>query len=108
MTRLTYTFLLIALLAGAACRGPVRDPAALEPPAAPEAIAPPTSTILPSPTLPPTVTPVVVIHRVVSGDSLYAIALRYGSTVEAIQAVNNLPPGTILSIGQELRIPVDP
>jgi LysM repeat protein len=98
------TICLLALPIGG-CRGPVRNPAALTPLAQPDAIAPPTSTILPSPTVPPTATPVIVVHIVQSGDTLFGLAIQYNTTVEAIQEMNGLAPGAILNIGQELRIP---
>ncbi len=44
------------------------------------------------------------IHYVRKGDSLWNIAKRYGSTVQQIQAQNNLN-STVLSIGQALKIP---
>jgi cell wall-associated NlpC family hydrolase len=43
-------------------------------------------------------------HTVVYGDSLYRISVKYGVTVEAIKAVNNLS-GDSLSVGQVLNIP---
>ena len=46
------------------------------------------------------------VYRVVSGDTLSKIAIRYGLTVAAIKATNGLTSDRIL-IGQELLIPVD-
>lgn len=43
-------------------------------------------------------------YTVKSGDSLGRIATRYGVSVGAIQAANNLP-GTVIQPGQRLRIP---
>ncbi|MFZ7126047.1 MAG: LysM peptidoglycan-binding domain-containing protein [Desulfobacterales bacterium] len=43
-------------------------------------------------------------HRVRSGDNLWAIAKRYGTTTGEIQKVNNLPDSR-LRIGQKLLIP---
>ena len=54
----------------------------------------------------PTATPTLVTHTVKAGDTLFALALRYGTTVEAIQAANNLGSSVDLSIGQELVIPI--
>lgn len=44
-------------------------------------------------------------YTVKAGDSLYLIARRYNTTVEGIQVLNNLT-GTLLTIGQTLRIPL--
>ena len=45
-----------------------------------------------------------VSYVVKSGDTLYAIASRYGTTVDAIKSLNNLTSNT-LSVGQVLKIP---
>ncbi|WP_193214568.1 LysM peptidoglycan-binding domain-containing protein [Luteolibacter marinus] len=50
------------------------------------------------------VKPKVVRHTVKKGDSLYAIAKRYGTTVGKIQSANRLK-GTIIRPGQSLVIP---
>ena len=47
--------------------------------------------------------PQAVYYTVVKGDTLYGISKRFGTTVEAIQKLNNLT-GTTISIGQVLRI----
>lgn len=44
------------------------------------------------------------VYTVVSGDSLYGIARKTGSKVEAIKAANGLDSGAI-RVGQKLRIP---
>lgn len=44
-------------------------------------------------------------HKVVSGDTLYALAQKYGVTVDAIQKANNLGTSTALTVGQTLVIP---
>jgi LysM repeat protein len=59
---------------------------------------------LPPPTPQPTATP--TIYVVQSGDTLLAIALKYGVTVEAIQAANGNVQPQFLQIGQELIIPL--
>ena len=46
-----------------------------------------------------------LIHWVVAGETLYAIALEYGVTVEAIVAANGLEDPNRLQVGQELVIP---
>jgi len=54
-------------------------------------------------TVAPTAT--TVIHRVTRGENLAVIARRYGTTVSAIQAANELGRRTLINIGQQLRIP---
>lgn len=44
------------------------------------------------------------VYTVKSGDSLYRIALAFGTTVDAIKNLNNLTSNN-LSIGQKLLIP---
>ena len=44
-------------------------------------------------------------YVVKSGDSLWAIAQQFGTTVEAIVAANQLKSAEELQVGQELRIP---
>jgi LysM repeat protein len=53
----------------------------------------------------PEATPKPVIYVVEEGDTLGAIALRFGVTVEAIQAANGVDDPTKLQVGQELIIP---
>src|SRR5690606_18795454 len=43
-------------------------------------------------------------YRVVSGDTLYSIATRYGTSVNALKQTNNLT-SNVLTIGQNLTIP---
>jgi len=45
------------------------------------------------------------VHKVTSGDSLWIIAKRYGTTTQKIQKLNNLS-GTDLHIGQVIKLPV--
>ena len=45
-----------------------------------------------------------LIYTVVSGDTLYSIARRFNTTVDAIKNLNGLTSNT-LSIGQQLKIP---
>ena len=49
--------------------------------------------------------PTYVTHRVASGDTLSALASRYGTSVRSIQSANNLGRNTTIRIGQQLRIP---
>ena len=44
-------------------------------------------------------------HTVKSGDTLYALAIRYGTTVAAIVSANNLANPNSISVGQVLVIP---
>ncbi|UCF67331.1 MAG: LysM peptidoglycan-binding domain-containing protein [Acidobacteriota bacterium] len=48
------------------------------------------------------------LHRVRRGDTLSAIARRYGTTVRAIQQANNMGRRTLLRIGQVLDVPRGP
>ena len=47
-----------------------------------------------------------LIYKVQPGDNLYAIARRYNTTISELMSINNLS-STLLSVGQELRIPVE-
>ena len=49
--------------------------------------------------------PDIVTHRVRSGETLGSIARRYGTSVAAIRSANGMR-GSMLRIGQRLRIPV--
>jgi membrane-bound lytic murein transglycosylase D len=46
-----------------------------------------------------------ILHRVKDGDSLYRLACRYKTSVEAIMKVNKLGDGDYLRVGWSLRIP---
>ena len=50
------------------------------------------------------ITTTMSLHTVVKGDTLYSLSKRFGTSVAAIQDENGLS-GTILSLGQALRIP---
>ena len=50
-------------------------------------------------------TPSQRTHTVVSGDTLYAIAIRYGTTVAAIASANNISNPNSISVGKVLIIP---
>jgi LysM repeat protein len=102
--------------AAAAQSGPAGQsaaPAAGQPTAAPAAApagaagAPAVATATPAaPAATPTTRPGQREHVVEAGDSLFAIATRYNTTVDAVVAANNLPSRTtILNIGQKLVIP---
>jgi len=59
----------------------------------------------PAPTATPTVTPTPIIYRVQSGDTLLAIAAKFGVAAEAIQEANGIIDPRRLQIEQELVIP---
>lgn len=59
---------------------------------------------IPNPSGGGTQPPTYVTHTVVSGDTLWLLAQRFGTTVDAIMSLNNLT-STVLNIGQVLRIP---
>jgi LysM repeat protein len=63
----------------------------------------PTITSTPTPT--PTPPSKQIVHVVQPGDTLFSLARRYGTTVEAIMALNRLP-NTTIRVGQQLLIPV--
>lgn len=59
----------------------------------------------PAPQL-PTATPVPgATYTVQWGDTLFSIAVRFGVSIEAIQAANNMGSSTLITIGQILAIP---
>jgi LysM repeat protein len=45
-----------------------------------------------------------IVHTVVSGDTLAAIAVAYGTSMDEIRALNDLGDGRILQVGQRLLI----
>lgn len=63
---------------------------------------PASSVSAPSPA--PSPTPVTISYTVASGDSLWLIARRFGTSVDTIKQINNLTTD-IISIGQTLRVP---
>ncbi len=70
------------------------------PPSRPEPAKPPQSRPAPSQPAPkPTIR-----HTVVKGDTLYSLGRRYGTSVGVIQRANGIR-GTIIRIGQKLKIP---
>jgi LysM repeat protein len=79
-----------------------------QPTAAPAAAAQPTvaPTVAPTAVSQPTARPNQREHTIQSGDSLWAISQRYGTTMDAIVAANNLPGrNAFLRVGQVLVIP---
>jgi len=53
----------------------------------------------------PAATPTPIVYVIEQGDTLGAIAIRFGVSVEAIQAANGIDDPTKLRLGQELIIP---
>ena len=65
----------------------------------------PTGTISPSPSPSPTLDPDTACrHTVAAGETLFQLALSYGTTVENFQQINQLTSNTLF-IGQELIVP---
>lgn len=106
--------LLIAL--AAACGGGDDEEEVVEPEPTPTQAPIPTATPLaatPAPTIiggdatvAPEPTPrTEVTYRVVPGDTLSAIAQRFGTTVQALMAVNDIADPTLIFAGQDLTIP---
>lgn len=84
---------------------PAHDEA--QPPADPTAIPTPSFVPTPNPTRAAIVNPTQdQVHVVQFGDTLNAIAERYGVTAEAIMAANGLTDANLLSSGQALTIPL--
>ena len=73
-------------------------------PATPPAMGTPT----PTATTSPTPQPENALHTVRSGDTLSSIAIIYGASIDAITAANELEEGSLLSVGQQLIIPLAP
>jgi LysM repeat protein len=99
--RRTLTVVLVAALALTGCGGDEGDEDVLAAP--PEA---PTQTAAPTPT--PTPAPAQQVYVVQQGDTLGAIAVRFGTTVAAIVEASGLDDPDRLAIGDELVIPVAP
>ncbi len=59
----------------------------------------------PEPTATPTVTPTPIIYRIARGDTLLAIAQKFGVTVRDLQDTNGITDPRALRVGQELIIP---
>ena len=73
------------------------------------ATLPPTVTpapYTPAPTATPTVTPTPIFYTIQPGDSLLAVAQKYGVTVAAVQDANGILDPRTLQIGQQLVIPM--
>ena len=77
-------------------------PTATTAPATPVPTSPATATATPIPTPLPTGQ---VTHVVQRGENMFRIALRYGTTVEAIASANNIANPALIYVGQTLAIP---
>ena len=81
------------------------------PPTAQPTTAPPTSvppTVVPPTAAPPTPVPTAVqitTYVVRPGDTLFGIALRFNTTVAALQRANNISNPNLIFVGQRLIIP---
>lgn len=82
---------------------PTQTPTKTLTPTPTNTLAPPTSTSTPSSTITPTPERQTIIYVVRPGDTLFSIARRYGVTVQAIVAANNINPSAIYA-GQTLKI----
>lgn len=69
--------------------------------------APPTPAVA-APQIAPTPTPPVFVYTVHSGDTLSAIAQRFGVSEDEIERLNGLTAGQKLAVGQALLIPGTP
>jgi len=77
------------------------SPAATSTPTiSPVSPTPPEATATPTPTVSPATT-----YEVQPGDTVFSIARRFGTTVEAIVAANNLADPSQIEVGQVLSIP---
>ena len=72
-------------------------------PAEPVSPAPPVVTPITDPAA-PSIT--YITHKVVSGDNLWNLSVKYGIPMTELLKVNGFTQSTVLSIGQEVRIPV--
>jgi LysM repeat protein len=46
----------------------------------------------------------VKYHQVKNGETLYGISLRYGLTVDELNRLNNLDSGSVIHVGQKLKV----
>jgi murein DD-endopeptidase MepM/ murein hydrolase activator NlpD len=72
----------------------------------PDLIYPGQRLVIPSASPTPEPTPQEQVHVVQRGETLYRIAQRYGTTVQALAAANNLANPNLIYRGQKLIIPV--
>lgn len=82
--------------------------APVQPTVTQEGVVPPSATPLPTSTRPPITDefPQTITHVVQRGDTVVDLAVRYGSTVDAIAQANGLGSNYLIFVGQSLIIPV--
>lgn len=92
--------------AGDTPSSPEATPTEIPPTAIPPTAIPPTA-VPPTSAPPPTTAPSggTVTYIVQRGDTLYSIARRYGTTVEAIASANGITNPNLIRVGQKLTIP---
>ncbi|MBN2005151.1 MAG: LysM peptidoglycan-binding domain-containing protein [Anaerolineae bacterium] len=109
------TFVILSFLFLTGCRAILTPPPAAAPPAARSQTPRPTPTFAPgsfltpipaTPTFTPVPTATPVIHVVAQNDTLFGIALEYGVSLDAILLANGITADSILSIGQNIIIPM--
>ena len=96
-------------LGGCSVGGAQPSPTSVEPLALPTVTPLTIATVEPpaSPTSEPTPTVATTItHIVEAGDTLYDLAQKYDTTIEAIVEANDLPDPNSLKLGQKLIIPL--
>lgn len=71
----------------------------------PAVIQPTSAPVQAQPTVPPVTNPDgSVVHTIVSGDTLFGLALQYNTTLEEILRLNNIAKDSLLSIGQKIIV----
>lgn len=88
----------VAVLVGGACGGDGDEP-------------PATTTTAPVTTATPETTPTTAAlptHTVQPGDTLFLIAQRFGTSVDAIAKANGISDPNVIEVGQVLQIPPAP
>jgi LysM repeat protein len=75
-------------------------------PSTPSATMPVRTSIVDTPTNLPTPTPTQIVYTIVEGDTMLAIALRNGISLEELQGANPEVNPRLLSVGTELIIPM--
>ncbi len=109
-------FLLSAVVTLAACGQVVTAPPSTVTPAIQSTASISLSTIPPRPTVTlavptatapntPTPSPTPIVHVVQPGETLIAIAIKYGVTVAALQSANGIADPSTLQVNQELIVP---